>query len=389
MAVVLAPTIRAGLETGTPTVAAGTDWQSPTRISNSDAVYDARSPALAVSGATVHVVWAEDHGGDGVWLYHRYGDGTTWSPAWFIVLGESPTLAVGPDGNVHLVYTSELGGNFEIFYQRWDGSRWTDPRKVSYTTGSSVYPAIAIAADGTRYVAWADNSTVPGAGESVIYFAWSPDDAHWAAGPVPSGDGTWPQLEVDSQGRVHLAWQDAEQPTEPPEVYYSRCDQTPQCLTWTLPENVSDSATLDSRLPRLALGRDDSAHLVWEEGTEPDIKVLYSTRRESAWEYPGELSRPGVRSVLPSLVIDGLGNRHVAWDETNDILSRMWSGGTWGPTGRVASNANGVTDPVVSYGPGPALHAAWAQGNTGGRWEVYYSSRLLATYRLFLPFLAR
>jgi hypothetical protein len=142
-------------------------------------------------------------------------------------------------------------------------------------------------------------------------------------------------------------------------------------------------------LPRLALGRDDSVHMVWEEASETDSWVLYSTRRESGWEVPTVLSELGVSSFDPSLVIDRQGNRHVAWDETQDVLSRMWSRGVWGPPGRVASNADGVAAPAVSYGPGPVLHAAWAQSNTSGRWEVYYSRRLLAAYQLFLPFLAR
>jgi hypothetical protein len=208
---------------------------------------------------------------------------------------------------------------------------------------------------------------------------------------VPSAYGDSPQLAVDGQGRVHLVWQYAE--TYPPryEIFYTRCDQAPQCPdnAWTMPELVSDSQDAYAVLPRLAIGQNDAVHVVWEEDTDSDTRILYSTRQETAWDYPLELSNPDASAFLPTLVIDGQGNPHVVWDETADILSRTKNGGAWGPTGKVASNPDGLSDVVLRPGSGLTLHAAWAQRGADDAWEIYYSRRQLAPYQVYLPILRR
>lgn len=356
-------------------------WTTGELVSHPESAEDARAPTLTVSpDGVVHVVWEE-----GPFLYHRYRDHGVWSQPAFVATGEAPALTIGPDGAVHLVWSNEFGGNYEIYYSVWDEAGWSLPRNVSHTSGVSLAPEVAVGDDGVRHVVWTDNTP----GYPVVYHASSSDGLIWSTFPIPSGSGLAPVVALGSQETItrvlHVAWQDADEVTGRYEVFHTQWDG----VDWSLPENVSDSPSRDSRLPDLTTGPDGKAHLVWEEVAEA-AEVYYSGGRQGAWSLQEDVSESGVDSLLPSLAVDEEGNRHVAWDEVSEVLSRAWRGGSWGDRDMVAANPAGISDPALWVGPGPVLHIAWAEAGESGRWRVYYSFRRLpAAHFLYLPLITR
>jgi len=356
-------------------------WTMGEPVSDPQAADDARAPTLAVSpDGVVHVVWEE-----GPFLYHRYRDHGVWSQPAFVATGEAPALTAGPDGVVHLVWSNEFGGNYEIYYSTWGEAGWSLPRNVSHTSGVSLAPEVAVGDDGVRHVVWTDNTP----GYPVVYHASSSDGLIWSTFPIPSGSGLAPVVAIGFQEMitqvVHVAWQDEDEVTGRYEVFHSQWDG----VDWSLPENVSDSPSHDSRLPDLTTGPDDKAHLVWEEGGDA-AEVYYSGGRQGAWSLQEDVSESEVDSLLPSLAVDEKGNRHVAWDEVSEVLSRAWRGGSWGGREMVAENPAGISDPALWVGPGAVLHITWAEASESGRWQVYYSFRRLpADNFLYLPLIKK
>ncbi|MFQ6057386.1 MAG: sialidase family protein [Anaerolineae bacterium] len=351
-------------------------WTSEVNVSHS--AEDSRAPALAVDGEdTIHLVWEE-----GPFLYHSYGDGTSWSTPGFAATGEEPALAVGLDGTVHLAWSNEFGGNFEIYYSFWQGTQWSLPRNVSSTSGVSVSPALAVAPDGTRHVVWSDNSP----GSPVIYHGWSSDGVLWSNFPIPSANGTAPAIAVGRDGLVHVAWQDLDSVTDRYEVYYSQWDGS----TWSLPENISDSPEQDSTLLALAVADDNTVHLAWEEA-ESDYEVYYSSGHVGFWSLQENVSETPDDSYLPSLAIDDRGNLHLAWDEAgpaSSILYREWqvSNSSWSATASIANNPSGVSDPALFPQGDRVIHSTWAEEVEEGNGDIFYSCRQLPPpHQIYLP----
>jgi hypothetical protein len=277
----------------------------------------------------------------------------------------------------HLVLVNEFGGNYEIYYCRWNGSTWSLPRNVSNTSGVSSSPALAIAPDGMLHVVWADNTP----GYNVIYHAYW-NGTYWLNEPIPNALGGAPTIAVDMNGVVHVAWQDRDTPSAPYEIYYSRWNGA----NWSLPENLSDSATEQSIIPNIAVDGSSEAHILWQERANNYYTIYYTWGRVGFWSIPERISEDEVDAYLPNAATAPGGNIiYAGWDESTVILYRKrvkaYNSPWWQPT-VVLSDTQGVSDLQLAVSANGGLHAVWAKRVAAGNWDVFYQ-RL--SVELFLP----
>ena len=100
-----------------------------------------------------------------------------------------------------------------------DGIRFIDPLNLSDAGGLSEHPSIASASGGKVYAAWDDDKNL----DKDIFFRQSNDYGSSYQDIVNvsrTGVATFPSLAVGKNGTVHLAWQDLT--TGPSEIRYSR-----------------------------------------------------------------------------------------------------------------------------------------------------------------------
>ena len=201
---------------------------SPFNLSND--ADRSKIPSVAFEAANVHVVWENplDTIGTGVpdILYRRSTDsGATWipNPATTPPVNLSNTLnvtskagAVAVSGNtVHVVWAETIG-NDEIVYSRSTdgGVTWSAAVNIANTSAKSAKPAIA-ATGNSVYVAWEDDTT----GGGDIYYRYSTDGGlNWLPDPSTTspknlsdnpGRSSEPAIAVDSaSGTVHITWFD-------------------------------------------------------------------------------------------------------------------------------------------------------------------------------------
>ena len=76
-----------------------------------------------------------------------------------------PSLAIAPDGALYVTWQDDSGGDCEIYVRCWNGSSWevmgvgsASDGGISDNSGNSYVPSVAIAPDGTPYIAWEDDS---------------------------------------------------------------------------------------------------------------------------------------------------------------------------------------------------------------------------------------
>ena len=152
----------------------GTTWGPDTSLTNSPTV--ASFPAIAVSGTIVHVVWGDwRNGNDEIYYKRSTNSGTTWEAD--TRLTNDPSFSVSPaiavsGNNVQVVWLDLRGGPFEIFYKHstYGGITWnadaalTNGHDPAYSTQPS-YPDVAVSGN-IVHVVWYDNRD----GNTEIYY---------------------------------------------------------------------------------------------------------------------------------------------------------------------------------------------------------------------------
>jgi hypothetical protein len=338
-------------------------------VNVSASIVDSRSPSLALSDGTVHVVWEERNR-----VYHRSWDGRTWSSPASIAVGEQPALATDALGRAHVVFVNEFGGNYEIYHCRWNEGSWSLPRNVSNTSGVSSSPSLSIAADGTIHVVWADNTP----GYSVIYHGYW-NGTYWINEPMPHALGGAPAISVGTDGSVHVVWQDRDAPDAPYEIYYSRRLDG----SWSLPEDLSDTSAEQSIIPSVALDGDGQAHVVWQERVDTNYTIHYTRGTVGYWSIPEQVSEGEADAYLPSLSVREGSTVYVGWDESTLVTYRQrgLAEFNWSECTSVSDDPRGVAELLLAIDGAGQLHAVWTR-LLGGNWDVFYQS---LAYRLALP----
>ncbi|RME74601.1 MAG: hypothetical protein D6785_15685, partial [Planctomycetota bacterium] len=290
------------------------------------------SPCLARDrGGRFYMVWQDSSNGkDEIYFAKSTDQGKTWSPPVDISStsgnSEKPMILAGDNGVLSVVWQEEVSGSWEIYYARstTGGDSWSTPVNLSQNAGISYTPSLTQIGN-TVYAAWADNTS----GTWEIYWSKSVDGGiTWTTPASPFNTGTaslYPCLAADSQGSLHLVWQ--EDLSGNREIYYARSSDGG--ASWTSPVNLSNTSE-DSWLPRLAVGGQDKLCLVWQEyeNTNSEVYYLESTDRGLSWKGMTNVSNSAGNSESPVVAVDKRGYPHVAWADDSsgnwEIIYTRW-----------------------------------------------------------------
>jgi hypothetical protein len=155
----------------------GMGWTPGMRLTNNAS--NSWSPAVRCSGSYVYVIWADDRNGDWEIYYKRSTDnGQTWGSDIRLTYSNDgarlPCLAVAGD-IVHIAWSDERDGNFEIYYKKSldNGYTWGAGMRLTNAIGTSGYPSIAVS-NNDVHVAWEDDRD----NWSEIYYIYSPNSGN-------------------------------------------------------------------------------------------------------------------------------------------------------------------------------------------------------------------
>ncbi|MGQ9841912.1 MAG: hypothetical protein ACUVR4_15695 [Anaerolineae bacterium] len=362
-------------------MSAETPWSTASRIPNTPP--DSHEPALAATADALHAVWVSNKA-----LYHaRFTEGRWGEPLRF-ANGEQPSLAAGPGGTLHCVFSHQFLGNSEIYYVRWDGIQWSLPQQVSRTGGASFNPALGIAQDGSSHIAWAD--TTPG--ESTIYYA-RPQGLAWAGAPLPNAPGGRPTIAVAPSGEIVVAWQSRVRAPDETD-YFEILAAVRREGAWSLPEVVSDVPDRHSISPALAINPQGSWHLIWQEARGSTYVIRHAERLPGGWSAPADISAPGCDARLPRLAAAPQGFFQAVWVEGTILKHRgrpaepraLW----WGEEVACAA-CPGISGLATAISPATGeLHVVWsAYEDSDQRWLYHASRKPLIRHTVFIPIVSR
>ncbi|HUT54833.1 MAG TPA: hypothetical protein VM658_15685, partial [bacterium] len=170
----------------------GVSWGTTTQITNCAASsFECRDTEIAVgpdnnlnivytrstqSSGNIGDVWFQSYNGS-VWQNVTNLSNVSTSNS------NSPDIAVGPDGTIHVVWSEGSYGNQEVVYRSYNGSTWSNIVRLSTTLSDSSASTVAAGNGGQAYVAWTE---VKSAYKNEINFSMSKGN-NWTLPVNPLG----------------------------------------------------------------------------------------------------------------------------------------------------------------------------------------------------------
>jgi hypothetical protein len=163
--------------------------------------------------------------------------------------------------------------NYSVWVKGEDNNApFVNPISLSGYSGWVLDPQIAISQDNNIYVAWESN---PQAGNGEIVFTKSTDNGETFENPViisdSNSDSQNPQLSVSQDNNIYVAWESNSPQAGNGEIVFTK--STDNGEKFENPVIISDSKG-NSMNSRLAITRDNVAHVVWDNNATGNEDVL-------------------------------------------------------------------------------------------------------------------
>jgi hypothetical protein len=340
------------------------------------------NPAVAAQGSNkLHMVWQDDTPGNYEIYYRKSTDaGVTWTASTNLTstsgASKNPAVAAETAGRVHLVWEENNAGNLEIYYKKSPdgGATWTANKRLTSTSGASSSPEIAVDSSSNLHVVWYDGT----AGNSEVYYTQSTDKGMtWTVAKRltwTSGGSEFPAIAVDSSDNLHLAWQDNTPGNS--EIYYKK--STDGGATWTANKRLTWNSGA-SEAPVIGADSRGYLHVAWFDDTPGNTEIYHkrSTNAGVNWGTNKRLTWNPVGSHSPDIAVDSSGGVHLVWVDLTpgnpDIYYRKSTdmGATWTTALRLTRTTGLSGAPALGVDASGNVHLVW-QDNTPGNYEIYY-----------------
>lgn len=292
----------------------GLTWGTDIRITNQGIVAD--SPAIAVSGSSVHIVWRDYRDLNAKLYYIRSSDGgncwDTISQLTNSLHCFNPSLTVS-GSFVHMVYYEYSDQKGEIYYMRSTdaGLTWEPETRLTNDPAFSMYPSIA-ASGPDLHVAWFDRRD----GNLEIYYKRS-EDAGINWGPdtrLTNNDfySNYPCIGV-YESNIHLLFMDNRSGNY--EIYYK--NSVDGGINWNSEYCLSDNTGV-SRFSNLAVSGQE-LFAVWANDRDgnDDIYFRHSLDGGLNWFPEVRLTNDPAKSNQPNISVSG-SQINVVWFDARD-----------------------------------------------------------------------
>lgn len=360
-------------------------WEPAVRLTNDpfDSVTCfANAKAVAASGDTIHVVWADSRDGNYEIYYKQSTDGgTTWGAdtaltndaAW----SERPTV-VASGSTVHVAWYDGRIGPPRVFYKQSldNGVTWGADVCLNPTSGVAYHPSMVVSGS-IVHVAWTDMSMGP-----QIYYTRSLDNgATWETQQnitpsSPAAGKNYASIAA-SGSNVHVAWMDFR---SEPRIYYTRSQD--DGVTWETDKAITSTY---SQFPSIvAVG--STVHMVYSDFRDGEAypRTYFQQSLDAGTNWNPEVSlTTSPAAWYPSIAASGSFVQTV-WltDLTGDaeIYSNSSEDGgvTWqGLPTRLTDNVSEARGPSVAISD-TGVHVVW-NDDRDANWEIYYKHKSFDT----------
>lgn len=310
---------------------------SPATVNGHDEVpyWRQEAPAFDVQGKHIYIAWAKMPAqgpadkpfANELRLSHSVDQGQTFLPSARInddhepVLHSFDSIRIDRDGALHVAWIDGRAGKKDpgTFVSRSTdhGATFEHNKKIDDDTCVCCRTSLAIAPDGTIYLAW--RKVFGDIRETVV--ARSFDGGATFSEPVIVGHDRWAypscphrpaSVGVDGDGRVYVIWY-TEGEDETPAVYFAYSDDRAQTFSAKRQLNHSKGTFPDH--PQLAVDGRGRVAAIWEElsPVRREVVVSYSVDRGLTFSTPLKVNDK--KGETPTVAVNNAGQFVLAWKE--------------------------------------------------------------------------
>jgi len=354
----------------TSTISQAQSWITR-RISNNRGF--SYRPKIAVNSTNVYIVWDDDTlGNSEIFLRSSKNGGATWSLQKNI--SSSPGDSLMPDlaasgSYVYIVWEDFIDSNSSIYFKRSKdgGLTWSNAKHIATAPGSGGWPSIA-ANEEQVFVAWSYDLNVIGNYE--IYFSTS-NDAGISWTPIKrlsyaSGLSYWPKIAIAGSS-AFVVWME-ELPEYNNQINFKRSINGGK--SWKAPVKLSPSSA-DSWWPRLAVV-DPFVYVVWGNYVNYQsngVCFKKSSNRGVSWSTTDFFDTKGGEIDIAAKGTD----LYVVWDDTGLVFSKSNDqGDSWIDPVKLSYKVAGM--PRIAITESSNIYIVYAEplsSNYQGNWDIY------------------
>ncbi len=242
----------------------------------------------------------------------------------------SPSIAISPDGTVHIAWSWTALGSSGVYFAR--GIPNTETGQIDFgqkvvvtqdSAGAAVYEDshISIASDGKIYIVFSQTSSE--GSQSHIFLAKSVDGGTTFQETRVSDNlayALYPAMAVDHAGVIYAAWTDFRSAN--PKIYLAKSNDEGQNFSIS---NVTANVEKEQYLPALSVDPAGAVYLAWENHDltgDQDIHFAKSMDGGANFSAPIQVNDDdAANQYYPSLALDSAGRAFILWfDERNTCL---------------------------------------------------------------------
>ena len=284
----------------------------------------------------------------------------------------SATIRVQTQRAVYSFHLSELGGGHVLRFEDGDvavqsvpAPSRVSPAPVEGATAEHDYPSLAVASDGSAWMAW---QTYEGGGDRL--FVVHSTASGWSAPEplTPSGQDLYrTAVAVDGRGNAWVIW------SQRAGEAWDLMGRSNNGSGWTAVRKITNGGE-PNFFHRLVRDRSGNLHLIWIGYQNGESHVMWSKLSGEQWSPAQEIS--GANAWMPDAAADSAGNLYVAWDSYRtgnyDIfLRRIGADGAMGTVEQVTKSPSFQAHASLAVDGRDRVWLAWDE--SGANWGKDFS----------------
>lgn len=252
-------------------------------ISDNDAGTEALNPSLCVDkNGKVHVVWEDNRDG---YFRIRYAYGGPYGFSKSIGVGEDtgkdqgkPTIATDDRGNIYVAWFDSRNGDFDIYCRKISNGVLKEEVRVDDSEDTNTFqgpPSIDVDSKGRIYIAWHDDRL----GIFRIWYSYSDDGIIFYKNravdlSISAEHNQYsPEIFVDSNDRVHVVWYDSREGSR--DIFHAYSNDRGKSFINVV--RVSDDINHEQYGPVGCVDPNGYIHVAWwDDRTSSNFEIYYS-----------------------------------------------------------------------------------------------------------------
>jgi hypothetical protein len=291
-------------------------WESEVRLTDNPSYSYGPCVALGPDGV-LHVAWADWRDGNQEIYYKAWDPEGGWSlderVTNYAEIDCSPALAAG-DTAVYLAWERRQGGAYRtaaVMFAYRTAAGWTAPLDVDASPARDSYrPSLAMGVDGILHLVYErQTANTPDENERIVHQTYN--GLTWSGRTGISGTTSFsrnPCVAAGPDSTVHLVWHDGENVNT--DIFYAMYDG----LSWQPVEQIVVGG-FETATPSVAADGFGNVHVAWSDHRHGETEIHAVTREDIGWGMDTRITRATGASILPSVAAGAQGSVSIVWTD--------------------------------------------------------------------------